>query len=103
MEIQVQYLKMKSSEAMTQLLTRKLESLEKKYDWLIRARVVFKIENDSKGEDKVCEIELYAPGPSLFASSSSEDFEKSMAESVDDLKRQLEKRQASFGPRGLKV
>ncbi len=103
MEIQVQYLKMKSSEAMTQLLKRKLDALEKKYDWLIRARVVFKIENDSKGEDKVCEIELHGPGPALFASSNSDDFEKSMAESVDDLKRQLEKRQASFGSRGLKV
>lgn len=103
MEIQVQYQKMKSSDAMTQLLTRKLDALEKKYDWLIRAQVIFKIENDSKGEDKVCEIELFGPGPNLFAKSNSDNFEKSMAESVDDLKRQLEKKQANFDSRGLKV
>lgn len=99
----MQYQKMKSSDAMTQLLTRKLDALEKKYDWLIRAQVIFKIENDSKGEDKVCEIELFGPGPNLFAKSNSDNFEKSMAESVDDLKRQLEKKQANFDSRGLKV
>lgn len=98
MEIQVQYQKMKSSEAMTELLTKKLDALQRKYEWLIRANVIFKIENDVKGEDKVCEIELSAPGPRMFAKSKSDDFEKSMAESVDDLKIQLEKRQASFRP-----
>lgn len=98
MEIQVQYQKMKSSAAMTELLTKKLDALQRKYEWLIRANVIFKIENDVKGEDKVCEIELSAPGPRMFAKSKSDDFEKSMAESVDDLKIQLEKRQASFRP-----
>lgn len=97
MEIIVQYQKMKTSEAMTELLTKKLDSLQQKYDWLIRADVLFKIEYDSKGEDRVCEIELHVPGHNLFAKSNSDNFEKSMAETVDDLKRQLEKRQASFG------
>jgi len=97
MEIIVQYQKMKTSEAMTELLTKKLDSLQQKYDWLIRADVLFKVEYDSKGEDRVCEIELHVPGPNLFAKSNSDNFEKSMAETVDDLKRQLEKRQASFG------
>lgn len=97
MEIIVQYQKMKTSEAMTELLTKKLEGLQQKYDWLIRADVLFKVEYDSKGEDRVCEIELHVPGPNLFAKSQSDNFEKSMAQTVDDLKRQLERRQASFG------
>lgn len=96
MEIQVQYQKMKTSESLTELLHKKLENLEKKYSWLIKANVLFKIENDRSGEGKVCEIELSAPGPRIFAKSSTDDFEKSMAETIEELRRQLEKRQAGF-------
>ncbi|MDC6384043.1 ribosome-associated translation inhibitor RaiA [Flagellimonas taeanensis] len=96
MEIHVQYQKMKTSESLTELLSKKLEGLEKKYSWLIKANVLFKIENDKSGEGKVCEIELSAPGPRIFAKSSTDDFEKSMAETVEELRRQLEKRQATF-------
>lgn len=96
MEIHVQYQKMKTSESLTELLTKKLEGLEKKYSWLIKANVLFKMENDKSGEGKVCEIELSAPGPRIFAKSSTDDFEKSMAETVEELRRQLEKRQATF-------
>lgn len=99
MEIHVQYQKMKTSESLTALMNKKLEGLEKKYSWLIKANVLFKMENDKSGEGKVCEIELCAPGPRIFAKSSTEDFEKSMAETVEELRRQLEKRQASFSSR----
>ena len=96
MEVHVQYQKMKTSESLTELLMKKLEGLEKKYSWLIKANVIFKMENDKAGEGKVCEIELSAPGPRIFAKSSTDDFEKSMAETVEELRRQLEKRQATF-------
>ncbi|MER3375218.1 MAG: HPF/RaiA family ribosome-associated protein [Allomuricauda sp.] len=96
MEVHVQYQKMKTSEALTQLLMKKLEGLEKKYSWLIKANVLFKQENDRTGKGKVCEIELSAPGPRIFAKSDTDDFEKSMAETVEDLRRQLEKRQETF-------
>lgn len=96
MEVHVQYQKMKTSESLTELLMKKLEGLEKKYSWLIKANVLFKQENDRTGEGKVCEIELSAPGPRIFAKSNTDDFEKSMAETVEDLRRQLEKRQETF-------
>ena len=96
MEVHVQYQKMKTSESLTELLMKKLEGLEKKYSWLIKANVLFKQENDRTGEGKVCEIEMSAPGPRIFAKSNTDDFEKSMAETIDDLRRQLEKRQETF-------
>ncbi|WP_228236932.1 HPF/RaiA family ribosome-associated protein [Allomuricauda sp. M10] len=96
MEVHVQYQKMMTSESLTQLLKKKLEGLETKYSWLIKANVLFKTENDKSGEGKVCEIELSAPGPRIFAKSSSDDFEKSMANTIEDLRKQLEKRQATF-------
>ena len=96
MEVHVQYQKMMTSESLTQLLMKKLEGLENKYSWLIKANVLFKEEKDSSGEGKICEIELSAPGPRIFAKSNTDDFEKSMANTIEDLKRQLEKRQATF-------
>ena len=96
MEVNVQYQKMKTSESLTQLLMKKLGGLEKKYNWLIKANVLFKQENDKTGEGKVCEIELSAPGPRIFAKSTTDDFEKSMAQTVEDVRRQLEKRQETF-------
>ncbi len=96
MEVHIQYQKMKTSEALNELLMKKLRKLDEKYSWIIKANVLFKMENDRKGEDKVCEIELSAPGPRLFAKSRTDDFEKSMAETVDELQRQLKKRQSTF-------
>lgn len=96
MEVHVQYQKMMTSEAMTDLLMKKLESLENKYSWLIKANVLFKTENDKSGQGKICEIELSAPGPRIFAKSNSDDFEKSMSNTMEDLRKQLEKRQATF-------
>ena len=96
MEVHVQYQKMMTSDALTQLLMKKLEGLEQKYSWLIKANVLFKTENDKTGEGKICEIELSAPGPRIFAKSDTDDFEKSMSKTIHDLKRQLEKRQATF-------
>ncbi|MBO6532471.1 MAG: HPF/RaiA family ribosome-associated protein [Allomuricauda sp.] len=96
MEVHVQYQKMMTSDSLTQILMKKLEGLEQKYSWLIKANVLFKTENDKTGEGKICEIELSAPGPRIFAKSNTDDFEKSMSKTIDDLKRQLEKRQATF-------
>ncbi len=96
MVVNIQYQKMQTSESLSKLLLKKLDRVGKKYSWLIKANVLFKIENDRTGEDKVCEIELSAPGPRIFAKAKTNDFEKSMAETVDELKRQLEKRQSMF-------
>ena len=96
MEVHVQYQKMMTSDSLTQILMKKLEGLEQKYSWLIKANVLFKTENDKTGEGKICEIELSAPGPRIFAKSNTDDFEKSMSKTINDLKRQLEKRQATF-------
>ena len=96
MVVNIQYQKMSASESLSRLLLKKLDRLGKKYQWVIKANVLFKEENDRTGEGKVCEIELSAPGPRLFAKTNTDNYEKSMAETVNELKRQLEKRQGVF-------
>ena len=96
MVVNIQYQKMSASESLSKLLLKKLDRLGKKYQWVIKANVLFKEENDRTGEGKVCEIELSAPGPRLFAKANTDNFEKAMAETINELKRQLEKRQGVF-------
>ena len=94
MTIDIQYVQMPTSEAMNILLTTKLNKLAKKYEWVIRAQVYFKLENDPKGKGKICEMELSAPGPRLFARSNEDDFEKAAANTIKDMEKQLSKRKA---------
>jgi len=96
MTINIQYVQMPTSEAMNTLMTNKLKKLGRKYDWIIKAEVFFRLENDPSGKGKICEIRLSAPGPRIFAKSSEDDFEKAAAATIKDLERQLEKRKEIF-------
>ncbi|WP_276391589.1 ribosome hibernation-promoting factor, HPF/YfiA family [Eudoraea chungangensis] len=92
MTINIQYVQMPTSDSMSDIVIAKLQKLEKKYDWLIKADVFFKLENDPSGMGKICEIQLSAPGPRLFAKSNQDNFEKAAATVVKELENQLAKR-----------
>ena len=74
MTINIQYVQMPTSEAMDQLMTNKLNKLGRKYDFIIRADVFFKLENDPSGNGRICEIRLSVPGPRIFCKVRSERF-----------------------------
>lgn len=99
MTINIQYVQMPTSEAMNELITTKLNRLGAKFEWVIRAEVHFKQENDPTGKGKICEMELSAPGPRLFARSNENDFEKAAANTIKDLEKQLNKRKAIMNKR----
>lgn len=96
MLINIQFIKTKGSEVLTQNVSQHLNKLSDKYDWLIKAEVYFKEENDPKGKSKICEIELSAPGPRIFASSTEESFELAIKKTIFELEQQLKKRKAVF-------
>ena len=96
MQINIQYVQMPTSESLNGIITKKLEKLEHKYNWIIKAEVFIKQEKSGSGDIKICEIELSAPGPRIFASTKTDDYEKAVAGTIKDLNRQLEKRKHSF-------
>ncbi|MCW5515546.1 ribosome hibernation-promoting factor, HPF/YfiA family [Muriicola sp. Z0-33] len=96
MTIQIQYLHMPESDSLNEIVSRHLDKLAKQYQFVIRSQVTFKLENSHDKVNKVCEIELSAPGPRLFAKSMEDNFEKAAAKTIDDLKRQLKKRKEKF-------
>tara|TARA_R110000823_G_scaffold315579_1_gene448487 strand:- start:265582 stop:265905 length:324 start_codon:yes stop_codon:yes gene_type:complete len=96
MTINIQYVKMPTSEAMNEYVEKKLQKLAEKYEWLIRADVSFKLENNVYGKGNICEMELSLPGPKIFATSKEATFEAAAKETISDLEKQLKKRKAKF-------
>jgi putative sigma-54 modulation protein len=97
MNINFEYDDVKASARLEEMVTKKLEKLEDKYDFIVRADVFFKKENTSSpNTGLICSIRLSAPGPQLFSESNNGKFEMSIAASIDDLERQLEKRKGKM-------
>lgn len=96
MTINIQYVRMDTSEAMNEYVTGKLEKLGKKYDWIISAQVHFEVIHDPKGKGKICKMELSLPGPRIFATSNEENYESAVKETIKDLEKQLKKRKEQF-------
>lgn len=98
MEINVQFLKMPTSESLEAFVQKKLVKLAKKYEWLIRAEVFYKLENDTTGKAKICDIRLSMPGPIIFATTSAESFEAATDETLRDIEKQLKRRKGEMKP-----
>ena len=97
MDINFEYDGVNASVRLEALAEKKINKLLDKFDFIVRADVFFKTENTASRETgKICNIRLSAPGPRLFAEASHGSFEASIAESVDDLEKQLQKRKAKM-------
>lgn len=98
MEITTQFVQTETNGTADDLVFEKLENLSKHFNWLIRAKVIFKEEKSSNGKGKICEIILSLPGPQIFASSNEQTFEIAVAETIKDLEIQLNKRKSEMNP-----
>jgi putative sigma-54 modulation protein len=98
MKINIQFVRMPTSETMDGYMREKLAPLSKKYEWLTTAEVFFKKEHKPKGKGKICEVQLSLPGPRIFASSNEKNFEMAVKETISDLEKQLKKRKQEMNP-----
>lgn len=97
MNINFEYHGVKASNRLEITAADKLNKLFDKYHFIIRADVFFKTEKTSEPDTgMICGIRLSTPGPRLFAESSNATFEISIAESCDELRRQLVKRKGKM-------
>ncbi|MGB5818939.1 MAG: ribosome-associated translation inhibitor RaiA [Saonia sp.] len=96
MKVEIQYVQMATSDSLSTIVTDKLQKLSNKFPWVIKAQVFFKRENDPSEMGQICEIELSAPGPRIFARSNEDNFEKAATNTLKDLERQLRKRKEIF-------
>jgi len=92
MRTNIQFRDMPVSEALSTRINSNLDKLAGKYPWIIGAEVTIKQENNPRESNCICEIQLSAPGPYLFARSCQDNFEKAARIAVNELSTQLEKR-----------
>jgi putative sigma-54 modulation protein len=93
MNINFEYKDVAASKRLEGMASDKLHKLEEKYDFIVGCDVYLKTENTSSPETgMICDIRLNVPGTTLFASGNTGAFESAIAESVGDVKKQLQKR-----------
>ncbi|RKR13147.1 putative sigma-54 modulation protein [Maribacter vaceletii] len=97
MNINFEYDDVKASNRLEIMAAEKLQKLISKFDFIVNADVYFKTENTSDPNTGfICNIRLNTPGSTLFSVSSNANFETSIANSISDLDRQLQKRKAKM-------
>lgn len=96
MEAIFEFVQLSKSESLESFTNRKLDKLENKYNWIVRANVFFKRDENQKPNGYICEIRLSVPGPEIFAQSNEDSFEAAAAQTVKDLERQCSKRKAKM-------
>jgi len=93
MTVNYEYDGVTGSQELETYVNGKLDKLFNKYEFVVRADVFFKTENSSDRFAKMkTSIRLSAPGPRLFAETTTDSFHKSASEVVSALLRQLDKR-----------
>lgn len=96
MIINIRYVNMDASEALSTYTNKKLQVLIKKHEFLISCDVAFKLDNNQKEQGRICNMELSLPGPRIFATSNEKNFEMAVKETISDLERQIDKRRHTF-------
>lgn len=91
MEITTQVLRTKVTEREKAYFEKKLEKLERFYDQIHRAEVLFKERSTTGREKKEVEVKLLVPGHTLLASEAGASFQEATDLLVEKLKVQLKK------------
>ncbi len=96
MEAIFEFVNIDRSENLEAFTQKKLDKIENKYDWVVRANVYYKRDENQKPNGYITEIRLSAPGPEIFAQSNENSFEASIAQTVSDVEKQCSKRKAKM-------
>ncbi len=77
---------------MTEYIIDKMNKLGERYQWITKAQVFFKRQEDGPGSMDICEIKLSLPGSGIFASANNVDFEVAAKETTREIEKQLQSR-----------
>lgn len=96
MKANIQFVNAERNGTAEGILNKKLDTLKRKFDWVISAEVFFKSEKESNGKGFICEVRLSLPGPQIHANCNEASFEAAAAGVADDLEVQLKKRKGEM-------
>ncbi len=91
MKVSINSVHFKADQKLEAFIQGKLEKLDGLYDGIVGSEVILKLENTETPENKIAEIRLLIKGNDLFARKQCKTFEEAADQSVDALRKQLEK------------
>ena len=91
MKVSIQSLNFNAAVKLLNFTEKKVASLTKFHDKILKAEVFFKIENSSDKENKITEIKINIPGNELVVKKQFKSFEEGISTGVETLKRRLKK------------
>ena len=91
MKVSIQSLNFNAAVKLLNFTEKKVASLTKFHDKILKAEVFFKIENSSDKENKITEIKINIPGNELVVKKQFKSFEEGISIGVETLKRRLKK------------
>ena len=96
MKVMINSVHFKASSDLEGFITQKVEKVCNKFSEVIGAEVTLKLDNTDTPENKITDIRLMLKGDDLYASKQCKTFEEATDQSVDALKKQLEKYKGKF-------
>ena len=91
MKVSIQSLNFNAAVKLLNFTEKKVASLTKFHDKILKAEVFFKIENSSDKENKITEIKINIPGNELVVKKQFKSFEEGISIGVETLKRRIKK------------
>ncbi len=91
MKITINSVHFKTDKKLEDFITQKVEKVCSKYSDVIGSEVTLKLDNTDAPENKIADIRIMLKGNDLYASKVSKTFEESVDNTIDALKKQLEK------------
>lgn len=91
MKVSIQSVNFNAPVSLTIFVERKVASLAKFHDKILKAEVFLKIENSSDKENKITEIKINIPGNELVVKKQFKTFEEGISTGVESIKRRLKK------------
>lgn len=97
MNVKIQSVKFDADKKLVDFVNSKVSKLGKFAEDAVGAEVIMKVDKDNDRGNKVVTIILAVPGDELVADYRSTTFEEAVDESVEALKKQIEKHKSRFG------
>jgi len=92
MKLKLQTQGFSATPELTKLLYQKVARLTHLFDKIIMAEVKLSNSNYNIQESKICNIRLVIPGNDLLVNAQCKTFEEAIADAVEAMKKQIEKR-----------
>jgi putative sigma-54 modulation protein len=91
METQIETLHFDADNELNNFVREKVDRVVRLWDRVEHCKVILRIDKNDKKRNKMAEMYMLVPGHKLFAQSQAETFEQAVDETLDEMKRQLQK------------